>query len=216
MVGQAGAGQGGVEHVADRAVADPAAVRAEPALEQQRGRADPQAFAPVVCPDEGDRPGVAADPADDDRQHVGQFRADDQEPFGVGLRRDDLQQRDELAGAGQPVLDQAVVADLQELLDADAGQAQYFHGGPGPERQVLLHGQIASFPGDRIIRPDLPAGRARGHGPGQGLPRGREGLARVRLAGGLQQFLGVLAPLVDGPDQDGQDGKPFPGAGVHA
>ena len=108
-----------------------------------------------------------------------------------------------------------MVADLQELLDADAGHAQYFHGSPRPERQVLFHGQIAPLPGDRIIRPDLLAGRARGHGPGQGLARGREGLAWVRLAGGLQQFPGVLAPLVDGPDQDGQDGEPFPGARVH-
>jgi len=78
-----------------------------------------------------------------------------------------------------------VVADLQEFLDADAGQAQYFHSSPGPERQVLFHGQIASFPCGRIIRPDLPAGGARGHRPGQGLPLGCEGLARVSLAGGV-------------------------------
>jgi hypothetical protein len=60
---------------------------------------------------------VATDPADDDRQHVGQLRADDQESFRIGLRRDDLQQGDELTGTGQPVLDQAVVADLQEFLN---------------------------------------------------------------------------------------------------
>jgi hypothetical protein len=67
------------------------------------------------------------------------------------------------AGGGQPVLDQAVVADLQDFLNADAGQAQYFHGGPGPERQVLFHGQVAPFPCGRVVHPDLPAGRARGH-----------------------------------------------------
>jgi hypothetical protein len=38
----------------------------------------------------------------------------------------------------------------------------------------------------------------------------------VRLAGGLQQRFGGLAPLVDGPGQGGQDGESFPGAGVHA
>ena len=37
-------------------------------------------------------------------------------PLGIGLRRGDLQQRHELAGAGQPVLDQAVVAELEQFL----------------------------------------------------------------------------------------------------
>jgi hypothetical protein len=32
-----------------------------------------------------------------------------------------LQQRDQLAGGGQPVLDEAVVGQLGEFLDADAG-----------------------------------------------------------------------------------------------
>jgi hypothetical protein len=52
---------------------------------------------------------VAADPADDGGQHVGQFRGDDQQPFLVGFGRGDLQQRDQLTGGRQPVLDQAVM-----------------------------------------------------------------------------------------------------------
>jgi hypothetical protein len=56
----------------------------------------------------------------DCRQHVGEFGADDQQPFGVGLGRGDLQQRDELAGVRQPVLDQAVVGQLGQFLDPDA------------------------------------------------------------------------------------------------
>ena len=61
------------------------------------------------------------------REHIGEFGRDDQEPFGVGLGRGDLQQRDQLAGRGQPVLDQAVVAEFGELLDADT-----FSGGRLP------------------------------------------------------------------------------------
>ena len=71
-------------------------------------------------------------------EHVGELGADQQEPFGVGLGRGDLQQRDEFPGGGQPVLDQAVVGQLGEFLDADAGGAQDLDGGPGPERVVFF------------------------------------------------------------------------------
>jgi hypothetical protein len=40
----------------------------------------------------------------------------DQEPFGVGLGRGDLQHRHQLAGGWQPVLDQAVVGELEQFL----------------------------------------------------------------------------------------------------
>jgi hypothetical protein len=56
---------------------------------------------------------------DDGAEHVGELGADDQEPLGVGLGRGDLQQRDQLAGGGQPVLDEAVVAELDQFLGAD-------------------------------------------------------------------------------------------------
>ena len=52
----------------------------------------------------------------------------------------DLQQRDEFAGGGQPVLDEAVVGELGQFLDPDAGVAQHLHGGPGPERAGLPRG----------------------------------------------------------------------------
>jgi hypothetical protein len=41
-------------------------------------------------------------------------------PFGVGLGGGDLQQWHQLADSRQPVLDQAVVAELEEFLDPDA------------------------------------------------------------------------------------------------
>ena len=73
----------------------------------------PEPLVVVVGGDERDGAGGAADAADDGGEDVGEFGADQQEPFGVGLGRGDLQQRDELAGGGQPVLDQAVVGELE-------------------------------------------------------------------------------------------------------
>ena len=73
------------EHVPDRAVADPAAVGAEPALEQQREPGRSAGIRAGRMPDERHRFGVAADAADDDRQDVGQLWADDQESLGISL-----------------------------------------------------------------------------------------------------------------------------------
>ena len=75
----------------------------------------------------------------------------------VGLGRGDLQQRDQLAGGGQPVLDEAVVGQFGQFLDPDAGHAQDLHGGPGPERAVFLAGQVAALAGAGVLGPD--AGR---------------------------------------------------------
>jgi hypothetical protein len=72
----------------------------------------------VVGGGERDSPVGAADAGDDRGQGVGELGADDEEPFGVGLGRGDGQQGDELAGGGEAVLDQAVVGQLGELLDA--------------------------------------------------------------------------------------------------
>ena len=77
---------------------DGAVLDAEAALEQQRHRRVPDAFVVVVGRDAGDGAVLVADPGDDRGEHVGEFGADDQEPFGVGLGRCDLQQRDEFAG----------------------------------------------------------------------------------------------------------------------
>ena len=134
-------------------------------MEQQRHGRVADAFVLVVGDHQRDVGPLAADPGDDGGEHVGQFGADDQQPFGVGLGRGDLQQRDQLAGGGQPVLDQAVVGEFGQFLDADAGVAQHFHHGPGPERAVLFEGQVAALPGVGVLGPD-PAG-------GLGLITGR-------------------------------------------
>jgi hypothetical protein len=75
-----------------------AVLGADAPLEQHRGRRQPEAFVVVVGGDEGDGVAGAPDPADDGAEHVGELGADHQEPLGVGLGRDDLQQRHQLAG----------------------------------------------------------------------------------------------------------------------
>jgi hypothetical protein len=89
-------------------------------LKQQRGRRQPDAFMRVTGADQRHGATGFPDPADDRGEHVGEFGADDQQPLSVDLRRGDLQQGNELAGGGQPVLDQAVMRELGELLNADA------------------------------------------------------------------------------------------------
>jgi hypothetical protein len=81
----------------------------------------------VVAGHQRDGAGAAADPGDDCAEDVGELGADDQQQsFGVGLGRRDLQQRDELARGGQPVLGDAVVAELAEFFEPDAFS-------PGPQ-----------------------------------------------------------------------------------
>jgi hypothetical protein len=61
----------------------------------------------------------------------------------ISLRRSDLQEWDERAGGRQPVLDERVVAQLAQFLDPDAGVTQDFDHGPGPERLMVLVGEVA-------------------------------------------------------------------------
>jgi hypothetical protein len=155
--GEAGLAQGDVQQLADRLGGEGAVLRPEPPLEQQRHRRVPYFLVVVVGHDERDRAAVAADPGDDRRQDVSELGADDQKPFGVGLGRGDLQQRDELAGGREPVLDQAVVRQLGELLDPDAGMAERLDGGPGPEGPVLFEGQVTTA---AVGRPPVPRPRS--------------------------------------------------------
>ena len=214
-VGQAGAGQGRVEEPGDEAACDHVVLGAGPALEQQRGRRHPGAFVPVPAADQRHGSAGVTDPADDGAEHVGEFGADDQEPFGVGLGRRDLQQRDQFAGAGQPVLDEAVVGELEQLLGPDAGMAENFDDRPCPERVVFLEVEVPLFAARGITCPDASGRGVRPDGPDQGLPGGGELLAGLRRPGGGEQRRGVMAPLGGGAGQDGQHGQPLPGPGVH-
>jgi len=83
----------------------------------------------------------------------------DQETLLVGLARGDVQQGDELAGRGVPVLDQAVVRQLGQFLDPDARIAENLHDRPGPERLVFFQPQVPAFPGFRVLSPGAAAAR---------------------------------------------------------
>ncbi len=78
-----------------------------------------------------------------------------QEPFLVGLRRHDLQHRDDLAGLGQPVGHQRQVRDLQHFLDAHSGVAQGLDDRPGPEGVVLFLSDVGSLTGLDVDDGDL-------------------------------------------------------------
>jgi len=128
VVGDLGVCQGIADPAANAAGAERPAVESFKVLEQHRHRREESAFVAVVGDHVGDGTGAGvAGAGDDGGQHVGQLRGDDQQPLDVGLGRGDVQQRDELAGVGQPVLDEAVVGQLGQLLDPDA-----FSRGPQP------------------------------------------------------------------------------------
>jgi hypothetical protein len=157
---------------------------------------------------------VGPDPADDGAEHISQFGADHQQPFGVGFGRGDLQQGHQLAGGRQPVLHQAVVAELDQFLDADAGGPEHFDDRPGPERVAFFGGEVAPFAGAAVLSPDVDAAVLGGRA-GQGLPGSGEGIARPGVAGGVQQGLGMAVVPGGGLGQDRQHREPFAGAGVH-
>ncbi len=146
-VDQPSSGHRGSEHLQDAAVRERMVLGVDATLEQPRRGGKPHPFVVVVGADQRDRSQRASNPADDLGEHVGQLRADHEEPFLVGLRRRDLQQRDQLAGGGKPVLHQAVVAELEEFFDPDAGGAQHLHDRPDPEGKLLFQGQVAALPG---------------------------------------------------------------------
>ena len=128
----------------------------------------------------------------------------------------DLQQRDQLAGGGQPILHQAVVAELKQFLDPNTGGAQHLDDRPGPERVVLLAGQVAAFPGGRVLGPHLGRVRALAqHGTDQRRSGGGEPLARLGPAAGFEQGAGRLAPLADTAHDNREYGQPFAGPGIH-
>ena len=95
-----------------------------------------------------------AQAADDGGQHAGQFGADQQQPFLIGLGGQDLQQRDEFVGVGQPVGDQGEVGDLQQFLEADPGVAQGFDDRPRPERVVLALRDLDGLAGGEVFDED--------------------------------------------------------------
>src|SRR5258708_1300862 len=141
---------------------------------------------------------------------VGQLGAGAREAFLVGLGGRDLQQRDQLAGTGQPVLHQAVVAEFEEFLDADAGGAQDLHDRPGPEGVLRFEGQVAA-PAGVVFGPD-----AAGPGPAdEDRPSHDEGFPRLGALSRAEPGPGVFAVATEGGHQRGEHGQALPGPRVH-
>ena len=136
-------------------------------------------------------------------------------PLGIGLARGDLQQRDELAGRGQPVLGDAVVGELQELLAADAGQPEDFDRGEGPECFFFLIGQVAALAGGGVLGPHVPAVGRGCHGPAERSAGALDDLPGRCRHGGLQPGGRCGLALGGGAGEDGQDGQPLAGPLVH-
>ena len=91
VAADAGAGQGPLEDLAQRPVADGPVLTEDGALEKQRQGRVPGFLVGVVAGHQRDGAGAAADPADDGAEDVGELGADEQESFGAGLGRRDLQ-----------------------------------------------------------------------------------------------------------------------------
>jgi hypothetical protein len=87
----AGAGQGSLEDLAQRAVADGPVLTEDGALEQQPHGRVPGFLVGVVAGHQRDGVGAVADPAHDRAEDVGELGADQQQSFGAGLGRRDLQ-----------------------------------------------------------------------------------------------------------------------------
>ena len=118
-------------------------------LEQQRLGRVPGFLVGVVAGHQRDGAGAAADPGDDRAEDIGELRADQQQSFYAGLGRRDLQQRDELAGGGQPVLGDAVVAELAEFFEPDAVSGGLTNARPRRLRFPGVSGRRAARHPDR-------------------------------------------------------------------
>ncbi|WP_168209572.1 hypothetical protein [Mycobacterium helveticum] len=130
----------------------------------------------------------ATDTADDSAEHLGQLGANHEQPLGVGLGRSDLQQRHLLTGAGQPVLDQAVMAQFKQFLDPYARVSEHFDDGPRPEGVFLVEVEQPWFAGVGVAYPNVVRCPVRPFDPGQGLSGRTELRAGLDSLPGLQQL----------------------------
>ncbi len=202
----------------DQALADVAAgqrpvLGAVPALEQERHGRAPGLLEHVVGRHQRQGGVPGPDPEDDRGQNLRELRGDQQQALRIGLGRGDLQHRHHLAGGGQGVGDEAVVGEFQHLLDPDAGVPQDFHRGPGPERRLLLVGQVSPPAGGHVGGVD--AAGLSGPAALELLPGDEEPSTGRRRASRADAGLGVLALPVDGAKQGGQQRQLGPGPLVH-
>jgi hypothetical protein len=129
---------------------------------------------------------------------LSKFGTDQQQPFGAGLRRRDLQQRDQFSGRGEPVLGDAVVAELAEFFEPDAAVAQDLDERPRPEGFAFLARQVGARSAAGGAGEDASGVSGGGREPAEGLPAAGEGTAGQGLAGLFQQGRAGQAVLADG------------------
>ena len=215
-VGEPAVGEGPGQERADGWAADRAVFAGVAALEQQRGGRVPDPLVVVVGDDERHCTVVVGDATDDHAQHVREFRAYNEEALGVGFRRHDVEQRDHLAAGGHGVLDEAVVAELGELLDSDAGMAEHLDRGPRPERSVLFEAEVSALGGRGALGPDLSDRAVPGHRPAKGFSsRGECPVGGAGDCGG-KPLGGCAGSGSDMSDKSGEDRHALTGSLVHA
>ncbi len=198
---------------ADVAAADRPVLVAVAPLEQERHGRAPGLLEHVIGADQRQGRVPGPDPEDDRGEDLRELRGDQQQPLRIGLGRGDLEHRHDLAGAGQRVGDEAVVGEFQHLLDADAGVPQDVHGGPRPERGLLLVGEVAPLARGHLG--DVDAASLTGLATLEFLPGGGEYVPGHGAAGGSDALLGVFALLPDGAQERGQQRQLRPGPLVH-
>ena len=94
----------------------------------------------------------------DREQHRDQLRAHRDEPLGVGLAGDDVQQRHQRAGRRRGVVPQRQLGEFEQFLDPDPGVAQRLDDRPAPE-PVVFDGRDVDTP--RLDRGSRSAAAAR-------------------------------------------------------
>ncbi|MFE7975608.1 hypothetical protein [Streptomyces shenzhenensis] len=181
--------------------------------EQERHGRAPDLLEDVVGRHERQGCLSGANPEDDGGEDLAEFRGDQEEAFTVGFRRGDLEHGHDFAGGWQGVGDEAVVGEFKQFLDADAGMAEHFDDGPGPERDVFLVGEVAPLARGQVTDED-PAGLACtvAHELRSVRPELRVG---GHVLGQAQALLGGFVVALDGPHQGGQRRQLGPGALIH-
>jgi hypothetical protein len=91
-----------------------------------------------------------------------------QQPLGVGLRRRDLQQRHQFAGAGQAESNEAVMGAFKQFLDADSVVPQHLDDRPSSKRMLLGPIQQYQLAGVGVASPDIAGKRVGPIDPGEG------------------------------------------------
>ena len=81
------------------------------------------------------------------------------------------------SGMSSPVLgkrlDEAVVGQVGQFLDADSGVPQHLHHSPGPEPAVFFEAEVAAPTGVGVLGPDAAGGLGLQHRPDAGSSRRR-------------------------------------------